>query len=102
MNRSLISRCVAVWGTAAFLWTIALGVAPGLHERVHADQQSSDHGCVVTFVRAGGCHHAPAPALAPFTKVALQFAAVPELTPCWVASPFLTATIFEHAPPLYS
>ena len=86
---------------AAFLWTLALGVAPGLHERIHADQQP-DHSCAVTFVRTGSCHHAPTTALDSFANVAVQFATVPELTPCWVPSPFLTAAIFEHAPPSYS
>ncbi|HJT80944.1 MAG TPA: hypothetical protein VJ719_07095 [Chthoniobacterales bacterium] len=99
MKPGAMSRCVAVWATAAFLWTIALGVSPGLHERVHAGQQGADHSCAVTFVRTGGCHHTPAPALDIFANVAVQFATLPELSPCWVASPFLTAAIFEHAPP---
>jgi hypothetical protein len=42
----------------------------------------SGHGALVT---------APVPAV--------QFSKIPALTPCWVQSPFLGASIFEHAPP---
>ena len=102
MKPGVMSRCVAVLATAAFLWTIALGVAPGLHERIHADQNSADHACAVTFVRSGSCHYASAPALQLADKNVAEFATVPDLVSHWVASPFLIAAIFEHAPPLYS
>ena len=41
---------------------------------------------------------APAPFVAAPVP-ALQFCFIPALRPVWVASPFLGARIFEHAPP---
>jgi hypothetical protein len=102
MNQGALSRCVAVLATAAFVWTIALGVSPRLHERIHGDQTRADHSCAVTFVRAGGVHHATVPLLVEAAHPVTEFATIPNLTPCWVASPFLSAAIFEHAPPFYS
>jgi hypothetical protein len=102
MKPGVMSRCVAVLATAAFLWTVALGVTPGLHQRIHADQDSGDHFCAATFVRSGSCHHASAPAIQIRDETAAEFATIPDLVSCWVASPFLTAAVFEHAPPSYS
>jgi hypothetical protein len=102
MKPGVMPRCVAALATAAFLWAVALGVTPGLHERIHSDQNSADHSCAVTFVRSGSCHYVSAPALQIADKPVAEFATVPDLVSCWVASPFLTAAIFEHAPPSYS
>jgi len=102
MKPGVMSRCVAILASAAFLWTLTLGVAPGLHERIHADQDSADHSCAVTFVRSGTFHHASAPALQLTDKTVAEFATVPYLVSCWVPSPFLSGAIFEHAPPSYS
>jgi hypothetical protein len=88
---------VAVVATAAFLWTLALGASPQLHERIHSDANRIDHACAVTFVANGNVDHVP---------VALIISApvplgenLPELTPLWVGPLFLIASVFEHAPP---
>jgi hypothetical protein len=92
-------RCAASAAIAAFAWAIVVSAWPGLHDRIHPDQNRGEHSCIVTVVRAGSCHHAAAPTLVSIAEPATEFATLPELTPCWVASPFLNAAVFEHAPP---
>ena len=103
MRRNAFIRWVAVAAaTAAFVWTMALSVSPGLHERVHAGQRSADHTCAVTFLRTGSCHHTAAPSFSAGADVIQVFADRVELDSHWVPSPFLTAAVFEHAPPSWS
>ena len=92
-------RGVAFVATTAFLWTIVVSVSPGLHQRIHADQNRGDHTCAVTFVRAGSYDYPVAPALGSVVNLHQEFAQLPELKPAWVPSPFLNAAVFEHAPP---
>jgi hypothetical protein len=89
---------VAVFTTAAFLWTLVLSASPQLHQRLHSDANRVDHSCAVTLVASGNVDHAP---------VALLIAApvpldekIPQLTPLWVEPLFLLASVFEHAPPV--
>jgi hypothetical protein len=90
---------VAAFLSAAFLWTLALSASPQLHERFHPDANRVEHTCAVTFVASGGYDHSThAPAVSSPVEV-VQFSVIPALDPQWVQSPFLGASIFEHAPP---
>jgi len=99
MKQGALSRCVAALAAAGFLWTVALSASPALHERVHNGASGADHSCAVTFVRSGNVHHVTTPALSDVHRLVVEVAAVPDLTPHWVPSPFLTASVFEHGPP---
>ncbi|MEY2542283.1 MAG: hypothetical protein QOI22_1885 [Verrucomicrobiota bacterium] len=90
---------VAAFLSAAFLWALALSASPQLHERFHPDANRVEHTCAVTFVASGSYDYgAPGPLVsAPVSSV--HFSIVPALDPQWVQSPFLGASIFEHAPP---
>jgi hypothetical protein len=93
---------VATYVGAIFLWTLALSVSPQLHERFHSDANQAQHECSVTLIAAGNYDHvAPAPVFVR-PNLATQISSVATLRPLWVASPFLSASIFEHAPPAYS
>jgi len=86
---------------AAIVLMLGLSVAPNLHERFHPTAGSL-HECAVTLIASGSCHHTSAApvVIAPATTV--QFSKIPALNPVWVAAPFLSAHIFEHAPPARS
>ena len=86
----------------AFVFAIALSAAPGLHERFHRDAKQSQHECVVTLIAAGNYDHAAATPVFVQPAPTIQFSFVSTLNPIWVASPFLGAHIFEHAPPVNS
>ena len=95
MRRALVAASLS----AAFLWTLALSASPQLHERFHPDANRAEHTCAVTFVVSGSYDHvAPAPVVSSPVG-AVQFSTIPALDPQWVRSPFLGASIFEHAPP---
>jgi hypothetical protein len=85
---------------AAIVLMLGLSVAPNLHERLHPTSATL-HDCAVTLIASGSCHHtAAAPlAIAPATVVPFK---IPALNPVWVAAAFLSARIFEHAPPAHS
>jgi hypothetical protein len=84
---------------AAFLLALSLSVSPQWHEFMHPDAKAGQHECAVTLIGSGNVQHsAPAP-LVVAPAPALQFSFVPALHPVWVASPFIGARIFEHAPP---
>ena len=85
-----------------FLATIALSVSPFLHALIHSDAAQAEHSCVVTLIASGSCDHVAPPSLPVGAVKVNQFAILPALTPRWVASPFLEAHIFEHAPPASS
>lgn len=100
MKTSAAARnSVAAFVSAAFLWILVLGVSPQLHARIHADADRTDHICAVTLIANGNYDHAAQPPFVNAPFLALQFSKIPTLTPQWVASPFLGASIFEHAPP---
>jgi hypothetical protein len=90
---------IAILASAGFLWALTLSVSPQLHERIHRDANRIDHSCAVTFVASGKFNHSASPQLVSDPIVADQFCSIPALTPQWVESPFLSASIFEHAPP---
>jgi hypothetical protein len=100
MKSSATARSfVATLVSTAFFWALTLSVSPRLHERIHPDAKQSQHECAVTLVASGNCQHSAAAPLVTAPIPAVQFSKIPMLNPIWVASPFLGASIFEHAPP---
>jgi hypothetical protein len=93
--RALVAALVSV----GFLWTLVLSASPQLHQRVHKDANRAEHNCAVTMIASGSYDHAAPPPLISVPFPAIQFSKIPALIPCWVQSPFLGASIFEHAPP---
>jgi hypothetical protein len=94
-RRAFIAICVS----AGFLWALALGASPPLHQRVHPDAGRADHNCAATLITSGSYDHVAHVPLVSASIPAHQFSKIPALTPQWVQSPFLGAHIFEHAPP---
>ncbi len=102
-GKSIAPRAIVAAGIlSAFLWTLTLSVSPRLHERVHPDAKQSQHECAVTFVASGSYNRAAQPPLVSAPNLPIQFSKVPALSPTWVGSLFLSARIFEHAPPARS
>ena len=86
---------------AHLLIVVALAASPHLHQLFHHDADHGCHECVVTLMISGGSDGCPAPQvletgaifLAPFSySMETRFTDVSPL--------FLSARIFEHAPPL--
>jgi hypothetical protein len=94
-GRAFVTTCVS----AAFLWALALSVSPQLHQRFHTDGNRVEHNCAATMIASGSYDHAAHPPLVSAPVPSVQFSTIPALTPQWVESPFLGASIFEHAPP---
>jgi hypothetical protein len=53
------------------------------------------------MIASGNYDHAAHPPLASAPLPVIHFSKIPALTPQWVESPFLGASIFEHAPPTH-
>jgi len=92
-------KFIAAFVSVAFLWVLALSASPQLHERVHRDANSPDHTCAVTFIASGSYDHSAHGPLITAPVPAVQFSIITALNSQWVQSPFLGASIFEHAPP---
>jgi hypothetical protein len=86
---------------AAIVLMLGLSVAPNLHEQLHPTAGSL-HECAVTLIASGSCHHTAAAPVVIASATAEQFSKIPALNQVWVAAPFLSARIFEHAPPVHS
>jgi hypothetical protein len=99
MTKEARPRLVAALLTAVFFCVIGLAVAPQLHERIHSDANRIEHSCAVTFVASGSYEHAVGPDVvaAPIARIGVVLIA--SALSQWVPSPFLAASIFEHAPP---
>jgi hypothetical protein len=82
-----------------FLLAMTLSASPQLHERIHPDAKRGQHECAVTLITAGNYHHAAPAPLVSAPAPSVHFSKIPTLDPQWVASPFLGASVFEHAPP---
>jgi hypothetical protein len=95
---AFVATCVA----AVFLWTLALSASPQMHVRLHADANRIEHACAVTLITSGSYNHSAHAPLVSASGAALQFSKIPALNPLWIPSPFLGASIFEHAPPAHS
>jgi len=85
----------------AIVFMLGLSVAPNLHERLHPTAASL-HECAVTLIASGSCHYTAAAPLMIAPATALQFSKIPALNPIWLVAPFLSACIFEHAPPAHT
>ena len=90
---------IAAAAAVAFLSALALSVSPQWHELIHADANSPRHECAVTLIGSGNYQHSVPTPLVSVPFPAPQFCFTPALHPVWVASPFVNARIFEHAPP---
>jgi hypothetical protein len=95
-RRALFATLVSV----TFLWALALSASPQLHQRVHTDATHVEHNCAATMIASGSYDHAAHPPLVDVPVPSIHFSNIPALTPQWVESPFLGASIFEHAPPV--
>jgi hypothetical protein len=86
---------------ANLLVAVTLTASPKLHELLHPDADHAGHQCVVTVILSGGSDDSPAPQV---LDVGALFAGAPDFLPEIhsrdVAPLFLTAHVFEHAPPL--
>jgi hypothetical protein len=83
-----------------FVLAIAMMASPWLHERLHQNAYHHDHECAVTVMLSGasdGSAPVPAIVIAPSSPTA---ATIESETRSDVASLFLIAHIFEHAPPV--
>jgi hypothetical protein len=98
-SKNIGSAFVATCLSVAFLWALALTASPQLHARFHSDANRAEHSCAVTMIASGNYDHAAQVPLVSAPAPAIQFSKVLALTPQWVESPFLAASIFEHAPP---
>jgi hypothetical protein len=99
---SLIRRVVTGWTCSAFFAALALSAVPRWHELIHSDANTPQHECAVTLVSSGNYHKPPPAPLIAAPVPVCHFCFVPALHPVWVASPFVSARIFEHAPPAVS
>jgi hypothetical protein len=83
------------------LVVVALAASPHLHQLFHHDADHSSHECVVTLMISGGSDGSPAHQILEagiILPAAFNFSLeTPSLD---VAPLFLTAHVFEHAPPL--
>ena len=97
--RNWAARLAAALILGAFAWALVLSVAPQLHERIHSDANRAEHSCAVTFVAAGNYEHTSHAPLASEPMLPVSFDTIAVLSPSWVPSPFLSASVLEHAPP---
>lgn len=94
---SIFRKIIATSICAGLLSVLALSAMPQWHERIHSDAKAPQHECAVTLASSGNYQQ-----LLPIVAVpvpVLQFCFVPALHPVWVASPFISARLLEHAPP---
>jgi hypothetical protein len=87
---------------AAFVWAIALSTSSPLHQRVHPDANRVEHTCGVTMIASGTYNYSAHAPLVSVPVPAVQFSKISTLSPLWVQSPFLGASVFEHGPPSHS
>jgi hypothetical protein len=95
---ALVSTLVS----AAFFWTLLLSVSPQLHARIHPDGNRTEHNCAVTLIATGSYDHAAQQPLVSEPQFASGYSEIAALSSTWVRPLFLSAHIFEHAPPAHS
>ena len=95
-GRAFVAVCVS----AAFICALALSASPQLHHGVHKDANGVEHNCAATMIASGNYDHPAHPALLSPPVPSIHFSKILALAPQWVESPFLGASIFEHAPPV--
>jgi hypothetical protein len=87
--------------TSQFLIIAALAASPHLHQLFHHDADRGDHECAVTVMISGGSDGSPVPQILDAgTRFPIAFDFSPEILSYDVAPLFLSAHVFEHAPPL--
>jgi hypothetical protein len=94
-GRAVVGALISV----AFFWTLLLTVSPQLHAHIHADGNRPDHACAVTLIATGSYDHAAHPPLVSAPRLTPRFSEIAALSSTWVRPLFLSAHIFEHAPP---
>jgi hypothetical protein len=97
-NSIALRAIVAAGFIGAILFALVLAASPQLHDRIH-QPIGAGHECAVTLIATGKYQQCDTPVLVSAPQPAVQFSKIPALHPVWVASPFLGAHIFEHAPP---
>jgi hypothetical protein len=76
-----------------------LTAVPQWHEWIHPDANSRGHECAVTLINSGGYEKIAVAPLVAVPVPVFHLCFVAALRPVWVASPFVSARILEHAPP---
>jgi hypothetical protein len=94
---SIFRNIIAMSICAGLLSVLALSAMPQWHELIHSDAKAPRHECAITLASSGN-YQQPGPLITVAVPV-LQFCFVPALHPVWVASPFISARLLEHAPP---
>ena len=93
-------NAVAYLLIAHLLIVVALAGSPHLHQLFHHDADHGSHECVVTVMISGGSDGAPAPQVLEAGAILLtSFNFSPEAHSPDVTPLFLSAHVFEHAPP---
>jgi hypothetical protein len=86
---------------AHLLIVVAMAASPHLHQLFHHDADHGTHECVVTLMISGGSDGSPAPQVLEAGAILLtSFNFSPEAHSPDVAPLFLSAHVFEHAPPV--
>jgi hypothetical protein len=84
------------------LFAFYLSVCPQLHSRLHPSAAQAEHTCAATLIASGNVDHAsPAPIGVESASI-IEFSTAVPLALQAVRSLFLSACIFEHAPPVCS
>jgi hypothetical protein len=79
---------------------VVLAASPGLHQLLHRDADHSEHQCAVTVMLSGGSDGSSAPQSFGAVTMPVASGFLPTLASRDVAPLFLSAHVFEHAPPL--
>jgi hypothetical protein len=106
----LALRLRATWFSAiagtllvpTLLFAFYLSVCPQLHCRLHPDATQTEHACAATLIASGNVDHASPAPIGIGSASIIEFSAAIPLAPRAVRSLFLSACIFEHAPPACS
>ena len=86
---------------AHLLIVVVLAASPHLHQLFHHDADHGTHECVVTIMISGGSDGSPAPQILEAGAILpTSFNFSPETRFTDVSPLFLSARIFEHAPPV--
>jgi hypothetical protein len=85
---------------ANLLIVVVLAASPQLHQLFHHDADRGEHQCAVTVMLGGGSDGSSAPPVFEAVAIApISLGFRPELPSSDVAPLFLSAHVFEHAPP---
>ena len=86
---------------AHLLIVVVLAASPHLHQLLHHHADDGSHECVVTLMISGGSDGSPAPQVleaGALLSTSVNFS--PEVHSPDVTPLFLSAHVFEHAPPV--